>query len=447
MRLTDIFSSKIDWTQFAPALVMLLNTFIWYTLTYSVLSNIVDDLVISGAISGEEKIAIFAMYFVGTASSAILGAMFLRHKRETYLSLWMLAGALMTALLVTVPENNMIINSLISLFLGVSLGIGFPSCLAYFADATEIEIRGTCGGIAWGVVGIGTLVLALLVGSFDIFSLLMTLAVWRAVGVVSFFLMTRRSRKVQQPNIQATYKSILSRRDVLQYLLPWIMLSLVNFTETPIIENLFGELYVIVGFIEFALIGIFALIGGIFADIVGRKRVIITGFVMLGIGYAMLSFSSEISFSQYLYVACDGVAWGMFSSVFLITLWGDLAQDGKEKYYVLGGLPFLLAGFLPILIESLDIGDLAKLATAAFSLASFFLFLAVLPLMYAPETLPDKIMKKRELENYLEKAQKEATKDQEKEAENSQKEDADDGVEIEANPDLEEILKQAEKYY
>jgi MFS family permease len=403
MRLTGIFSSRINWKQFAPAFVIVLNTFIWYTLTYSVLSNIIDDLIVSGAISGEEKMMLFAMYFVGTASSAILGATFLRHKRETYLFLWMLAGTLMTALLITIPGNSTVINGLISLFLGVSLGIGFPSCLAYFADATAVETRGTCGGITWGVVGIGTLILALLVGSFDLSLIVVTLVVWRALGVVAFFLMTRGSRKVQQPNSQVTYNSILRRRDVMQYLLPWIMLSLVNFTEAPILDYLFGDLIILVTFVEFALIGLFALVGGILADLVGRKRVIITGFVMLGIGYAVLSFFSELPFFQYLYTACDGIAWGMFSSVFLITLWGDLAQNGKEKYYVLGGLPFLLAGFLSIAIKPYVelIGTVAS-----FSLASFFLFLAVLPLIYAPETLPEKKIKERELKSYLEKAKK-----------------------------------------
>jgi len=400
MRLTEIFSSRINWKEFAPAFVIVLNTFIWYTLTYSVLSNTIDHLTVPSA----EKMMIFAMYFVGTAGSAILGATFLRHKRETYLFLWMLAGALMTALLITIPGNSTVINSLISLFLGVSLGIGFPSCLAYFADLTSVETRGTCGGITWIFVGIGTLILASLVGSFDISLTFVTLAVWRVLGIVAFFLMTKRTGKIPQAPNPATYGSILNKREVLQYLIPWIMLSLVNFTEAPILDYLFGDLIILVTFVEFALIGLFALVGGILADLVGRKRVIITGFVMLGIGYAVLSFFSELPFFQYLYTACDGIAWGMFSSVFLITLWGDLAQDrGKEKYYVLGGLPFLLAGFLSIAIKPYVefIGTVAS-----FSLASFFLFLAVLPLMYAPETLPEKKIRERELKSYIEKAKK-----------------------------------------
>jgi len=46
------------------------------------------------------------------------------------------------------------------------------------------------------------------------------------------------------------------------------------------------------------------------------------------------------------------------------------------------------------------------LAYAMLSIASFFLFLAVLPLFYAPETLPEKEIKERELKEYLKKARK-----------------------------------------
>jgi len=45
-------------------------------------------------------------------------------------------------------------------------------------------------------------------------------------------------------------------------------------------------------------------------------------------------------------------------------------------------------------------------ANAIFSLTAFFLFLAVLPLMYAPETLPEKKIRERELRQYVEKAKK-----------------------------------------
>ncbi|MDI9576893.1 MAG: hypothetical protein QM398_02000, partial [Thermoproteota archaeon] len=75
-----------------------------------------------------------------------------------------------------------------------------------------------------------------------------------------------------------------------------------------------------------------------------------------------------------------------------------------------------------------------------FSFASVFLFLAVLPLIYAPETLPEKIMKDRDLRSYIEKAKKKAAQDAEKGAKKpitkNKKED-----------EYQEAKKLAEKYY
>lgn len=143
---------------------------------------------------------------------------------------------------------------------------------------------------------------------------------------------------------------------------------------------------------------------GVVADIVGRKRVVIAGFVMLGIEYAAMSAFSNLPATLYLFLILDGITWGLFVSIFFTVIWGDLGENHeKEKYYTLGGLPFLLAGFLSILIEPYTS---AISTTAAFSFASFFLFLAVIPLMYAPETLPEKQIKERELKSYIEKAKK-----------------------------------------
>jgi hypothetical protein len=125
---------------------------------------------------------------------------------------------------------------------------------------------------------------------------------------------------------------------------------------------------------------------------------------MLGIEYAAMSTLSNSPEALYVFLTLDGITWGLLFSVFFMALWGDLGESHeKEKYYALGGLPYLLSNFLYILIKPYA-SDIP--AVTAFSFASFFLFLAVIPLMYAPETLPEKTIKDRELKNYLEKAQK-----------------------------------------
>jgi len=209
------------------------------------------------------------------------------------------------------------------------------------------------------------------------------------------------------------------------------------------LEQVFGEDFAIINILTYAIIGVVATIAGLFADLVGRKRIVIAGFIMLGIEYAALSVFSN-STAMYLYLFLDGVTWGLLFSVFFMAIWGDLGENyEKEKYYTLGGLPFLLAGFLSIIIKP-NVSGVNSIA--AFSIASFFLFLAILPLMYAPETLPEKNIKERELKSYIEKAQKEAAKVQEKDVKNEQRENGDTRSEFE-DEDFEEKLKEAEKYY
>ena len=142
---------------------------------------------------------------------------------------------------------------------------------------------------------------------------------------------------------------------------------------------------------------------------------------------------------------------GAAPMLFILTLWGDLS-DGlpSDKYYVVGVAPFFVSMFI-----GLTIGKwiAASLPTASlFPFAAFFLFIAVLPLFYAPETLPEKTMKDRELKSYLEKAQKfaqkEAEKNQRKETKINQEEPAEsEGGKEENQEEYDKARKLAEKYY
>jgi MFS family permease len=399
MWLTKTVKAKIAQKDPIAAFILVFNSIVWYTLAYDTFVKVIRGLQIPFA----EQLMFFLVYYIGAGCSAILGSIFFSRARKTGFLIWVVSGVVMTILLTIIANNNMPINILICLFLGISIGIGLPSCLAYFADATTVENRGVSGGVTWIAVGFGTLILALFLNTLNTVMGLLTLAIWRISCFIAFPFLTSEE-VIRRTHTVPSFRSILQRREVMLYLIPWIMFSLVNFTEAPMLDRLFGDFRNLVVFIEFALMGSFAVIGGLLADLIGRKRVIITGFVMLGIGYAALSVFSATQVSWYLYTVFDGIAWGMFAAVFFMALWGDLAEHyEKERYYALGGLPFLLAGFLPIIIGPYA-GTIE--VVAAFSLASFFLFLAVIPLMYAPETLPEKKLKERELKGYIEKAKK-----------------------------------------
>jgi len=160
--------------------------------------------------------------------------------------------------------------------------------------------------------------------------------------------------------------------------------------------------------IETVIGAISALIAGVIADLIGRKRVIVYGFVSLGLAYAMIGVAPFLRLAWRLYAVIDGVAWGIFLVMFTLVVWGDLSPKDvlREKYYVIGSIPLFGSRFISVLFLSYTETLPKESAYAAFSLAAFFLFIAVIPLMYAPETLPEKKIKERELKKYIEKAKK-----------------------------------------
>ena len=435
--------NKIAWRETTPAILIVFNSFVWYILTYAVFSSIVNEL----NLLDTEKLGLFVVYYISIAVSAILGSKFFPRARNKSLYLWLFMGAIATFLLIAFSNNGVLADALLSFFFGASIGIGLPSCLSYFADSTSVENRGIVGGIIWSTVGFTLLIFAFLINMLGQWEAIIALTMWRLLGGVGFMLLNRKPTKFAAQKSPA-YLELIRKKEILLYLFPWVMFSIINFIEAPILEGVFGtDFFAFVQLVESVFVGFVAIVGGFIADIAGRKRVVIAGFVMLGIEYAALSAFSNSQAALYLFLILDGITWGLLVSVFFTVIWGDLGEHyGKEKYYTLGGLPYLLGNFLYILIKPYAVGISA---TAAFTVASFFLFLAVIPLMYAPETLPEKVIKDRDLQSYVEKAkqkaQKEAEKSQKKHSDKAEKEKGKE--EPEETPDDAEARKLAEKYY
>jgi MFS family permease len=203
-----------------------------------------------------------------------------------------------------------------------------------------------------------------------------------------------------------SFSSILGSRSVLLYFFPWVMFSLVNYLGWPVIAKIHNSDFVsFLVFVGNIVAGVSALLAGFVADAVGRKRILIFGFIIFGLGYALLGIFPFNAYVWQFYAFVDGVAWGIFYVLFLFTIWGDLAHEkSSEKFYAVGVIPYLLSDFLretfgPLITEMVS-------EYAIFSFAAFFLFLAVVPLMFAPETLPEKALRERELRSYIEKAKR-----------------------------------------
>jgi MFS family permease len=273
--------------------------------------------------------------------------------------------------------------------------------MSYYTDCVPIEKRGRIGGITILLSGIGILAFGFSPINSN-FTLGIVLAVWRLLSLM-VFLFAKSFQTMKPKSDSSSYRLIFNQQSFILYFIPWVMFSLVNYLVVPFQPNPNGAASDVI-LIQTAFMGIFAFLGGFFLDSIGRKRIAIAGFSMLGIGTAVLGFSSGPAIS-YLNAVIDGVAWGFLLVLFILTLWGDLSHSSaSDKYYAVGVLPFFASRFLELTVRPYITGYIVSSAEL-FSITAFFLFLAILPLVYAPETLPEKTLKDRELKTYVEKAQ------------------------------------------
>ena len=396
-------TSALFQREFLSVLIVVVNAFSWYFPLYLLFQSVLENFQTDSTL----LLTAFGVQLVAAIGFAIIGTTLVKKfsSRDTFLAVWMLIGIIASTLMVTLETFNMTYILLVSFLSGFSLGLGFPSCLAYFGDHTTIENRGLLAGITFFASGLCILFIGLIVSFSTLVAGALILAAWRGIGLLLFLLARSKQDYRKEKPIEAPYRAVLFARSFLLYFVPWTMFCLINFLEAPIVIDFFGDkIAAYMPIVEYGIGGFVALIGGWFADSVGRKRIIILGFITLGIGFAVLGLFQGITEFWYLYILIDGVAWGIFSLMFYLVVWSDLAGKRiKEKYYLLGVLPFLIGSYIQILFTPYAKGIEVS---AAFSLASFFLFIAVLPLLYAPETLPEKKMELRRLRKYVEAAKK-----------------------------------------
>ncbi len=382
-------------------ITLVANTFIWYLYSGRLLSKIT----LNSGFSNQQAILVWGMYILATVAAAVFG-FHISNKaknRISFLRIWMLIGIPLSLLPVVMDLTAPFYLLFFFTLGGIYFGLGMPVSLAYFASVTKETNRSRLGGVTFLAIFTGVLFLGAL-GITDIALNAAVLAVCKAVGLIICYVVKPVEESAFQTD-KVSYGQIFKNRTFILYFVPWMMFSIANYLALPIVSEIFPNLFEHSMLIENVLAGVFAVVSGFFGDYIGRKRLVVAGFVLLGFGYASLGLFPQNIFGWWFYTAVDGIAWGIFYTIFLMTIWGDIAGGrNSEKYYAIGYLPFLLSIF-----TELSLGTAISLSVntlAIFSFTSFFLFLAVLPLAYAPETLPWQMFKNRELKKYFEKAEK-----------------------------------------
>ena len=401
-KIRQIKAFNLMTTNYVIVSILLFNALTWFYITKTIIYGVLDNLGLTNPIS----ITILGVHSSAVIASSFIGVLLSRRVNEfCFLRLWIILGILVS-LLPILPLEHSVFNLLTASFsFGFSFGFGMPSCLAYFSNSTTLGNRGVRGGLIFLITTL--CVPFLLALSSDLLVLSYVSIVWRGIALGTLLLMRPKIVDYEAKS-HLSFSSVLSNKPFLLYIIPWLMFCLINNIERIYFEAFSSPEFFQLNEVIEPLGGIiFAFIGGFLADRIGRKRVTIYGFISLGIAYAIIGLAPMVQISWYFYSIVDGIAWGIFYVMFVLVLWGDLSSKGTEKeYYAIGSIPFFFAELIGALFRPYVQGIPRESAQAAFSLASFFLFVAVLPLMYAPETLPEKQIELRRLRKYVERAKK-----------------------------------------
>jgi MFS family permease len=380
--------------------ILVANAFIWY---YSVLIAIQNTLEKTAFQVPMASILIWGAHIFGLILSALMGALIAKRiERTRFLTLWMVLGVLSSLTMFALDVSNFIVLGFVSLTLGISLGFGMPTCMSFFSDSVPIEGRGKIAGITMLLSGVGIFLFANLpVPTYALLGI--ALSIWRLSSL--FIFRYSKSRINVKAKLEvASYRQLVRQQSFLTYFVPWLMFSLVNYLVAPLEPNA-GVANGLLMLAQTGFMAVFAVTGGFLIDRIGRKRIAIAGFTMLGLAVAMVGAFPTGDFSPYVSAMLEGSAWGLLLDLFIITVWGDLGgYQASDKIYALGVMPFFLSKFLAVTMGTYIVSNIST--TAIFPFTALFLFLAVLPLFYAPETLPEKVMKDRDLKSYVEKAMK-----------------------------------------
>lgn len=344
------------------------------------------------------------LFYLAVLVSMLIGPIVAKRvKKMHFLLIWTILGIISSVFPLISPTLGELEVAILLVFWGVAFGVGFPSCLAMIPSLTKVGERGKTGGIIFCSTFVVIFLLFLVVKDLDISSYSLILGAWRSFGLVAFLFHATPDESLQPKPV--SYFSVIRNKTFLLYFFPWLAFCIVNYFETPILKEFYGEsFWVLIGAAEFTVGALSCLIGGWLMDLRGRKFVIIFGLVMFGLGFALLTIFPHASFALAFFVIASGTAFGIFTVAFIFVVWGDMLNGERgEKFYALGNSPIPAATMLSYFFFPW----LVKLSiSVVFSLASLFIFLAIILIFFAPELLPESVLKKRELERYAEKVKK-----------------------------------------
>ena len=297
------------------------------------------------------------------------------------------------------------------IFLGLSLGLGLPSSMAFLSDSTTIEERGRVAGLtileAFVVAFLSLAILEIL--ELGTISIIILVTIIRSISFLA--LIVDKNEQISEK--EKPRFTINDYREFVFYLIPWIMFvvaasiasnvitAYTTYNSIPNFES-YESVILIGNVFRYAFIAIFGFVSGIVIDRIGRKQSIIIGLIALGIGFGLLGFEfSETTI--LLYFMASGIAWGSFLTVFLV-IPGDLSIFGsREMFYAFGTIGPLIILFSFSMIDTAWLTDLIRniSASSVSQILSIILFVSIVPVIRAKETLSESKKRKRKMKKHI----------------------------------------------
>jgi MFS family permease len=402
LRVSNEIKGTMSARKFAAVTLLTSGTLSWIFITYfyfqDMFPSITNNLVWAYAARAlfMSLGAVFA--FVG---SSITGKI----NRRKMLWIWITLGVLATVLLAVVQGT--VIGLLLSILLGAAIGLGLPSCMAFLSESTAIEHRARVAGAViletFVIVTVSVLAFSML-GLSVLWLIILSVAI-RSTSYFALIIDPCEKEKQEREKL-ASWKRILERKDFVLYLIPWFMFNIASGLIAFVwlgLPNEYMTSFYFGSTLHFLGAGIFGFIAGVTADRIGRKQLIVAGMIMLGVSFAFLGvFTSAISVLVYLIMS--GIAWGCLIVVYTAVP-GDLAISGsREKFYALGAvIPFSIYFALSGLADFFQISVQASVLSSTLSI---ILFLSIIPILKAAETLPEGRIRERKMKKYVEQVGK-----------------------------------------
>ena len=353
------------------------------------------------------------LFYIATVVSGIGGSLLSEKVERRRLLFFCVTLAFLSTISLTILEGWEI-SLLLSILLGVSFGLPFPIYQALLTESTKIVSRGRIAGIVISCT-FAIVVIILLLATFLGLAKMDLVIICVALNATSFLALL--AGPVQREiGPRRTWSDILYSANFSRYAVPWLIFNIANgLLFLGKISAKIESVAVAGSALEFFITIFTALAAGFLADRIGRKQPMIAGLVILGIGYAFFGLVASVE-SYLTYLIVEGIAWGLIAVIYMQVILGDISADSgsKERYYAVGGLmiPFLTRTAFSV---GQELTGLTVPVSWLSTVLSIITFLSVIPLLRAPETLPEQLIRKRQIKEHIDKVGKAISESEENE--------------------------------